>query len=83
MDRVHGSVDRAVPWSTGGTELDRSSPSGTTRHQCSPRWCGEGEGDGTELTEANIERCSGEGAPVAEKNGTRHRCSVLGGLGHG
>jgi hypothetical protein len=72
VDRVHGLVDRAAPWST----VDR-------RHQSSLRWRGEGEGNGAELTEVKIGRRGGEVAPAAERNGTRRQCSVLGGSGHG
>jgi hypothetical protein len=71
----------------GGTELDRSSPesspSGGTWHQSSLQRRVKGEGDGMEITMAKIGRRGGEVAPTAERNGTRRRCSVLGGSGHG
>jgi hypothetical protein len=85
VDRVHGSVDRAASWST----VDwghRARPELAERCHAAPKltaaeW--EGEGNGAELTDAKIGRHGGEVAPAVERNGTRRRCSVLGGSRHG
>jgi hypothetical protein len=62
--------------------LERSSCC-ATGHQSSLRQHGEGEGDGTELTEAKVRRRGGEVAPVAERIRVRQRCSVWSKWRHG
>jgi hypothetical protein len=89
VDRVHGSVDQAAPWSTvDRRHRARRELAGelAERRHAAPKLTAvvrEGEGDGAELTEAKIGRGGGEVASVVERNGTRCRCSVLGSSGHG
>jgi hypothetical protein len=71
------------PWTERGRSLPEHSPCGATGHQSSPRWCGEGEGDGAELSEAKIRRRGVEVAPAAERIGVQQRCSVWSKLRHG
>jgi hypothetical protein len=70
----HGPVDIA--------RLERS-PCGATGHQSSPRWRGEGGGDGAELTEAIFGRRGCEVVPAAERIGVQRWCSVWSKWRHG
>jgi hypothetical protein len=66
---VHGGP--ATPNSIG---VHRAVPRGTKAHR---------GGVGRERAMAQSSLSIGEVAPVAERNGTRRWCSVLGGSGHG
>jgi hypothetical protein len=89
VDRVHGLVDRAAPWSTvDRRHRARLELTGELAERChvAPKLTAAArEGRGRRRGDHNGQNWSGGGevAPAAERNGTRRRYSVLGGSGHG
>jgi hypothetical protein len=69
---VHGGP--AAPSSIGAR---RAVPRGTKAH------CGSAGRERATVRSPPRPKLGGEVAPVAERNVTRRRCSVLGGSGHG